>query len=143
MKGMCRSDLDVSKFSKFIKENPLKEQNKKVWDEKQKVQDMISDLKALVINDEHFILQSLYEIVKEVGVQDVDKSINGLDAQFKIQQKDYDFIICDINMPVMNGYDFAEKLFEQYKEKSLFNANEERHCPYLVACTSESSNEAI
>ena len=41
---------------------------------------MIADLKALVINDELFILESLQEIVKEVGIQDVDRAINGLDA---------------------------------------------------------------
>ena len=29
---------------------------------------MIEDLKALVINDELFILESLQEIVKEVGI---------------------------------------------------------------------------
>ena len=46
-------------------------------------------------------------------------------------------------MPVMTGYEFAEKLFDQYKDKSLFNASEIRHCPYLVACTSESSPAAI
>jgi hypothetical protein len=45
---------------------------------------MIADLKALVINDELFILESLQEIVKEVGIKDVDRAINGLDAQFKI-----------------------------------------------------------
>jgi CheY-like chemotaxis protein len=46
-------------------------------------------------------------------------------------------------MPVMNGYDFATKLFDQYKERSFFNASDERQCPYLVACTSESSPEAL
>ncbi len=45
---------------------------------------MISELKVLVINDELFILESLQEIVKAGGIEDVDRSENGLDAYFKI-----------------------------------------------------------
>lgn len=93
----------------------------------------------MVINDEQFILDALRETVKLVGIEDVDYAYNGLDAYLKIQQKHYDFIICDINMPVMDGYDFAVKLFEQYKESLLFKESSERHRPYLVACTQEQS----
>ena len=38
----------------------------------------------LVINDEHFILEFLQEIVKEVGIKDVDRAQNGLDAYYMI-----------------------------------------------------------
>ena len=38
------------------------------------VQKTISDLKVLVVNDEFFILEFLYEIILKVGVQECDKA---------------------------------------------------------------------
>ena len=45
---------------------------------------MISGIKALVVNDELFILDTLYEVMSSAGIKEVDKAQNGLDAYFKI-----------------------------------------------------------
>ena len=34
----------------------------------------------------------------------VDTSLNGFEAYSKVIQNNYDLVICDINMPVMDGY---------------------------------------
>ena len=45
-------------------------------------------------------------------------------------------------MPVMDGYEFIKKCMQHYKEKSfLSQVNQSRQCPYLVACSADSSQE--
>ena len=81
---------------------------------------LLSELKVLVVNDELFILETTQEIIKEVGIANVESAQNGLEAYYMILKQHYDLIICDINMPVMNGFDFASKLFEHYQENGVF-----------------------
>ena len=51
--------------------------------------------------------------------------------------KQYDFIVCDLDMPVMNGYECATKIRAKYEQKQdFFNVNEEEEvCPLLIACS--------
>ena len=37
-------------------------------------------------------------------IKDIDKALNGYEAFTKFIQKNYDLVISDLNMPVMNGY---------------------------------------
>ena len=67
-----------------------------------------ANLKALVINDEFFILQMLILIVNECQVTQVDQAQNGYDGYKKVLENQYDFVICDLNMPVMDGYQCAK-----------------------------------
>ena len=56
-----------------------------------------------------------------------------------VLNKQYDFIICDLDMPVMNGYECAAKIKTHYEEsQGLFNfdiSQNEHQCPILVACS--------
>ena len=48
----------------------------------------------------------------------------------------YDCIICDLNMPVMDGFECAKKIKEFYIDQILFfNNSKQVLCPYLVACS--------
>ena len=42
--------------------------------QKEAVLQIISEIKVLVVNDELFILESLQEIMKGVGIKDVDRA---------------------------------------------------------------------
>ena len=95
-----------------------------------------------MINDELFILETCLEIVKEMGIHHVDKAQNGLEAYYMILEKYYDLIICDINMPVMNGYEFGQKAVQHYSENKVYEAqNVYKKYPYIVACTSHLTSE--
>lgn len=51
--------------------------------------------------------------------------------------KQYDFVLCDLNMPVLNGYQCAEKIWSFYNEKNLFQVTDkDGYCPLLIACSS-------
>lgn len=77
-------------------------------------------LKVLLINDEYFILQILVEMVKKEFIIDIDTAMNGFEGYNMVLQKDYDFVICDLNMPVMDGYQFALKASANFNDSSLF-----------------------
>ena len=58
------------------------------------------------------------------------------------KKKQFDFILCDINMPIMNGYVCAQKIKTFYEHKQIFQYSEgEKFCPYLVACTAHVDDE--
>ena len=44
--------------------------------------------------------------------------MNGYDAFQMVQKTQYDFIICDLNMPIMDGYQFAEQTRNFYNDKN-------------------------
>ncbi len=61
----------------------------------------------MIINDEFFILNILAQIIKKEKILEVDTALNGFEGFKKATAKNYDLIISDINMPVMDGYQFC------------------------------------
>lgn len=43
-------------------------------------------------------------MVEQIEITQVDTAENGFDAYNKVLENQYDFILCDLEMPVMNGY---------------------------------------
>ena len=81
-------------------------------------------MKVLIVNDEFFILVMLKQIVEQTGILDIDQAYNGFDGYQMVLNKQYDFIICDLEMPVMNGYECASKIKALYEQsQGLFNFN--------------------
>jgi CheY-like chemotaxis protein len=77
----------------------------------------------------------LEEIIYKSGVTNIDQAQNGYDGYQLVLKKNYDIILCDLNMPVMNGYQCAKKIIARYApQQSLFIAAEkEKQCPLLIA----------
>ena len=59
-------------------------------------------------------------MVNRIDIEKVDKAQNGYDGYKMLQQKQYDFVICDLNMPVMDGYEFCQKVKQIFVDKNLF-----------------------
>jgi two-component system, chemotaxis family, chemotaxis protein CheY len=89
--------------------------------------------KFLVVDDFTSMRRIIRNILKEIGYLYVEEAENGLVAQNRLQTTDFDFIICDWNMPVMDGL-------------SLLNAvrarDETKHIPVLMV-TAEAKKENI
>ena len=66
------------------------------------------NLKLLVIDDESFVLSLSVRILNKLGYENIDTANNGVEALEKLDksQAPYDVIICDLNMPEMNGVEF-------------------------------------
>jgi CheY-like chemotaxis protein len=100
--------------------------------------DELKNLKVLIINDDYFILQVLTLVMKQEHIEDIDVAFNGFEGYNKAVSKIYDFIVCDLNMPVMDGYQFCAN-FKKYCDdnNNFFYANQDQtkpKCrPYLIA----------
>jgi two-component system chemotaxis response regulator CheY len=64
---------------------------------------------VLVIDDAASIRQVVKLVLGEEGYVIVEAE-DGLDAVSKLDGKDIDCIVCDVNMPNMNGIEFLEKV---------------------------------
>jgi DNA-binding response OmpR family regulator len=77
-------------------------------------------VKILAVEDDEKCLKLLSILLKDYGFT-YDTAINGLEAWEKIQKDDYDLIISDWNMPVMDGNQLLIKVREYAKtEKTPF-----------------------
>lgn len=71
--------------------------------------------KILIVDDENAIRGTLREIL-EYEKYDVDEAQNGQEGLELIQKNDYDVVLCDIQMPKMDGMEMLEKAIELGKE---------------------------
>ena len=78
------------------------------------------DKKILVVEDNE-VNQQLIEFMLEVMGIKVFVVSNGLEAFEIVQKKNFDLILMDINMPIMNGMEATEKILEYEKEKNLIH----------------------
>ncbi len=72
--------------------------------------------RALVVDDSLTVRIYHSSLLKNFGFS-VDSAENGLEALEMVMKNRYDLILADINMPVMDGYEFVRKLrkLEEYK----------------------------
>jgi len=66
----------------------------------------------LVIDDEKAIRKALIEILTFEGFK-VEEAADGVEGLKKIQENNYDCILCDIKMPKMDGIEVLEKAKEE------------------------------
>lgn len=74
--------------------------------------------KALVADDEPGQLSLTLEICRSMGF-DTDTAKDGKEAWEKLQENDYDILLTDIQMPVMDGFSLITKLRDEERLKEL------------------------
>lgn len=74
--------------------------------------------KALVADDEPGQLSLTLEICRSMGFE-TDTAKNGKEAWGKLKGKEYDILLTDIQMPVMDGFSLITKLRNEEKLKDL------------------------
>ncbi len=94
---------------------------------------MANDLRFLVVDDFSTMRRIVRSLLKESGYADVEEAEDGVIALKKLRSSTIDFVVCDINMPNMNGF---ELLNEVKKDEKL------KHIPILMV-TAEARKEDI
>jgi len=79
--------------------------------EKERVRKEIKDVRILLVED-NLINQKITLLTLKPLVSDIDTASNGSEAIEKLKVSDYDLILMDIVMPVMDGIMTAEKIRE-------------------------------
>jgi two-component system chemotaxis response regulator CheY len=58
-------------------------------------------------------------LLKEIGYTNSDEAEDGVDALNKLRNSKYDFVVTDINMPNMNGFDLLRNIRDDEQLKLL------------------------
>ncbi|APW45607.1 chemotaxis response regulator CheY [Rhodoferax antarcticus] len=94
---------------------------------------MANDLKFLVVDDFSTMRRIVRNLLKEIGYAEADEAEDGVVALHKLRNSTFHFVVSDINMPNMNGF---ELLNEIKKDEKL------KHLPVLMV-TAEARKEDI
>ncbi len=75
---------------------------------------MVQDIrkKILVVDDSEMVRKFHSYIIKIVGYE-VDTAENGIIALEKLLKEDYQLIVTDINMPIMDGIELIKNIHDQ------------------------------
>lgn len=91
------------------------------------------DLKFLIVDDFSTMRRIVRNLLKEAGYANADEAEDGVVALQKLRNATFDFVVTDINMPNMNGF---ELLTQVRQDASL------KHLPVLMI-TAEARKEDI
>ena len=92
-----------------------------------------TELKFLIVDDFPTMRHIVRGLLKEMGCNNADEAEDGAVALNMLESAKYDFVVSDINMPNMNGFELLEAI---KAEDSL------EHLPVLMV-TAEARKEDI
>ncbi len=92
-----------------------------------------SDLKFLIVDDFSTMRRIVRGLLKEMGCNNADEAEDGAVALNMLKNSRYDFVVSDINMPNMNGFELL---------KAIKADDGLKHIPVLMV-TAEARKEDI
>ena len=92
-----------------------------------------ADLKFLIVDDFSTMRRIVRGLLKEMGCNNAEEAEDGAVALAALKAQRFDFVVCDINMPNMNGFDFL---------KAVRADDALKHIPVLMV-TAEARKEDI
>jgi two-component system chemotaxis response regulator CheY len=93
----------------------------------------MTDMKFLIVDDFSTMRRIVRGLLKEIGYNNAEEAEDGSVALNMLKNGKFDFVVSDINMPVMNGF---ELLSAVKADESL------KHLPVLMV-TAEARKEDI
>jgi two-component system chemotaxis response regulator CheY len=93
----------------------------------------LNEMKFLIVDDFSTMRRIVRGLLKEMGNNNADEAEDGSIALHMLKGKAYDFVVSDINMPNMNGFDLLKAI------KADANL---KHLPVLMV-TAEARKEDI
>jgi two-component system chemotaxis response regulator CheY len=94
---------------------------------------MANELRFLVVDDFSTMRRIVRNLLKESGFTEADEAEDGVAALHKLRNSNFDFVVSDINMPNMNGFQLLKEIKADEKLK---------HIPVLMV-TAEARKEDI
>lgn len=92
-----------------------------------------TDLKFLIVDDFSTMRRIVKGLLKEMGCNNADEAEDGVVALSMLKAQKFDFVVSDINMPNMNGFELLKAV---KAEEAL------KHIPVLMV-TAEARKEDI
>ncbi len=92
-----------------------------------------TDMKFLIVDDFSTMRRIVRGLLKEIGYNNAEEAEDGTVAMNMLKNTKFDFVVSDINMPNMNGFELLAAI---KKDESL------KHLPVLMV-TAEARKEDI
>ncbi|MCG9971204.1 ATP-binding protein [Christiangramia crocea] len=119
LKGEIKVESEPGEGSEFLISIPVKklsEAREDLEKEENTEEEIImpekienAGMKALIVDDEPGQLSLTVELAKSIGLE-TSTAVNGKIALEKLQTDDYDIVLTDIQMPVMDGFELIRKI---------------------------------
>lgn len=77
------------------------------------------DMKFLIVDDFSTMRRIIRNLLKEIGYQHADEAEDGVAALAKLREGRFDFVVSDINMPNMNGFELLSRIRAEPSTKDL------------------------
>jgi two-component system chemotaxis response regulator CheY len=68
------------------------------------------ELKFLIVDDFSTMRRIVRNLLKEIGYVNADEAEDGTAALAKLRSQPFDFVLSDINMPKMNGFELLKEI---------------------------------
>ena len=78
-----------------------------------------ADLKFLVVDDFSTMRRIVRNLLKEIGYSNAEEAEDGVAALVKLRGGKFDFVVSDINMPNMNGFELLTEIRADQQLKGL------------------------
>ncbi len=75
----------------------------------------LQPLSILIVDDEEFILETMAHFLKR-RAKEVVMASNGAEAWKLLQERTFDIVVSDIEMPEMNGYELYHAVHPEHPE---------------------------
>lgn len=70
----------------------------------------VADLKFLIVDDFSTMRRIVRNLLKEIGYTNADEAEDGVVALAKLRGGKFDFVVSDINMPNMTGFELLAQI---------------------------------
>ena len=78
-----------------------------------------NNIRFLVVDDFSTMRRIVRNLLKEIGHTNVEEAEDGVVALGKLRAGAFDFVVSDLNMPNMNGFELLRQIRADAKLKSL------------------------
>ena len=79
----------------------------------------MAEIKFLIVDDFPTMRRIVRNLLKEIGHQNADEAEDGVAALAKLRSAPFDFVVSDLNMPNMNGFELLRQIRADDKLKTL------------------------
>ena len=101
----------------------------------------MGDVRALIVDDSSVMRKIVERSLRQagVGLTEVVEAGNGAEALGVLAEREVDLILCDINMPIMDGLEFVRRLQTLENGKStpvvmITTEGSESHVVQALSC---------
>ena len=80
---------------------------------------MSADMRFLIVDDFSTMRRIVRGLLKEIGYSNAEEAEDGVDALNQLRASKFDFVVSDINMPNMTGFELLKAIKEDASLKHL------------------------